>query len=139
MGLSMVALAKRAIACKGWRWMPGMLVHATVDGDASQYRLDGADELYKESCILVYEQRIYEDTDDVCDIFPDLSDPATLGCLLALVREARKAPGAYAKCDRPEDREPGLPWCVNFGDGSSMVGVFASEAEALVAALECAP
>jgi len=88
MGLSMVALAKRAIACWGWRWMPGMLVHATVDGDASQYRLDGADELYKESCILVYEQGeftaghplliVRERTDDVSDIFPDLSDPATL-------------------------------------------------------------
>ncbi len=70
----------------GWRWMPGMLVHAIVDGYPCMFRLDGADEgLYKESSILVHESRIYDDTDDVTGLWPDPDDPATEGCLLRLI------------------------------------------------------
>ena len=66
-------------------------------------------------------------------ILPDLTDPATLGCLLALVREACGDPLAYTMAyygrwtlcsDRYEEIDP--------GDG-------ATEAEALIAALEAAP
>jgi hypothetical protein len=66
---------------------------------------------------------------------PDLTDPATLGCLLALVREAWGDPhlhvgrriagwGVWTSESTP------LPQCVGKGD---------TEAEALVAALEAAP
>ncbi len=64
---------------------------------------------------------------------PDLTDAATLGCLLALVREAWGDPltymmayyGRWTLCsDRYEEIDP--------GDG-------ATEAEALIAALEAAP
>jgi hypothetical protein len=48
-------LGRRAVACKHWRWMDGMVTFGFVGEDV-----------------------------------PDLSDPATLGCLLALVREAWK-------------------------------------------------
>lgn len=66
-------------------------------------------------------------------MLPDLADPATLGCLLALVREAWGDPLAYTMAcygrwtlcsDRDEEIDP--------GDGPT-------EAEALVAALEAAP
>ena len=62
---------------------------------------------------------------------PDLTDPATLGCLLALVREAWWGAdifGLHYHCDGA--------WCVEINDrhfyGDSM-------AAALVAALEAAP
>jgi hypothetical protein len=111
-----IALAKRAVACKGWRWMPGMRWWTEDDrGRLDDFQLE-------------YMGRpLYA--------LPDLTDPATLGCLLALVREAH-----------PRDR--GLV-PIDMGDGewqvilkherkwSHVVGK--SEAEALVAALEAAP
>jgi hypothetical protein len=65
----------------------------------------------------------------LANMLPDLSDPATLGCVLALVRETQGDVvwlhydcGVWVVCGLPED--PG---------GS------ATEAEALVVALESAP
>jgi len=64
----MLDLARRAVACKGWRWMPGML-HGAVDGGELK------------SCYRVGDLTLYLDADRL----PDLTDPVTLGCLLALV------------------------------------------------------
>jgi len=63
-------LARRAIACKRWRWMPGMRYQ--VGGTVGRL----TDSQCKGKLPLVAET------------LPDLTDPATLGCLLALVREA---------------------------------------------------
>jgi len=72
------------------------------------------------------ERRDYE------RLVPDLSDPATLGCLLALVREVRRAPLGQVS--------PGLPhgaawyWYDNLDhDGADAGGP--TEAAALVTAL----
>ncbi len=88
------------------------------------------------------------------DALPDFSDPATLGCLLALVREAWRCPTAYVRqsttrrvsdgviawevcdlyLDAGECRALGVP-----REGSVGSWGHGSEAEALVAALESAP
>ena len=70
-------LAKRAIACKGWRWMPGMLQVVAPKQDGGT------------GCVVRYEGIA------IPGAYPDLSDPATMGCLLSLVREAWGCPTAY--------------------------------------------
>lgn len=104
-------LARRAVACKGWRWLPGMTYW--ID----PWRADRFDH-----CL------------------PDLTDPCTLGGLLALVREAWGAEcytlldsawGVYRRAGRyGHDSSDTIAW----GDEG-----YATEVEALVAALEAAP
>lgn len=72
----MIELAKRAVACKGWRWWPGML-----DTEGRRMLAQGK---------LSWQPM----SDPGTPPLPDLSDPATVGCLLFLVREAVGDPGA---------------------------------------------
>ena len=136
-------LADRAVACRGWRWMPGM----RVVGIPSRMLLEDED-----GC-----GRWIDSTPTDCLMaqgIPDLTDPATLGCLLALVREAWRCPAVYARQGTTRRVSDGvLAWevcglwldaeaCRALGvDRQGSVGSWghASEAEALVAALEAAP
>ena len=98
-------LGRRAVACKGWRWMPGMLSQDTG------LRLD-------------------EMTDEWEGKVPDFSDPATLGCLLALVREALDDSRIHCRARANKFR---------VYSGVTPIGEWAnSEGAALVAALEVA-
>ena len=115
----MTELAKRAVACKGWRWMPGML-WLLINEDGVCYNCD----------------RVTQANLVSSDALPDLTDPATLGCLLALVREAWDDPHVYAM--RLNVRRQ--IWVVHVpSDRHSIHGEGETEAEALVAALEAAP
>ncbi len=125
-------LARRAVACRHWRWMPGMqLIHPAQTDDATGYAvrltIDG------------YQARLGE--------YPDLGDPATVGCLAVLVREAWNDPtlGLFAVRGGRSGR-PAKVWA--FGgrrprrrgfDNSIASAFFGSETGALVAALEAAP
>jgi hypothetical protein len=125
-----IALARRAIACPKWRWMPGMKVsegfRVTESLAPFMFPVD----------------------------LPDLTDPATLGCLLALVREAWRCPTVYVRQSTTRRLSDGMiAWevcdlwldaeaCRALGvDRQGSVGSWghASEAEALVAALEASP
>lgn len=114
-------LARRAVACGHWRWVRGARRH---DG----YRYIGAGVWVRWSTAAVVTAL------HAPEQYPDLSDPATLGCLLTLVREAYGRPDAYiAYQEAPEQRGWAL---VRAG---RVLAVESTEAEALVAALEAAP
>ena len=108
-------IARRAVACKGWRWMPGMRWWTEDD----RGRLDDFQPEYMGR---------------PSDALPDLTDPATMGCLLALVR------GAWGQDDLGAFRVIVGQWCaeVTPQEGQHHAFYGSSEAEALVAALEAA-
>ena len=120
-------LARRAVACKGWRWMGGIQ-------DVEGYRLiqvslhDGAFFAVKDFKAKQYHY----------PKLPDLTDPATVGCLLMLVREVWKDRCA---CVLSIDYGPaGEKWVVRLTvNGRSLTERhWDTEIEALVAALEVA-
>ena len=84
----MEQLARRAVACEGWRWMPGMLCLTDEDGYASRIisvgltarQSETADSYAAPGGDIITRGCMREGS------LPDLIDPATLGCLLALVR-----------------------------------------------------
>ena len=116
MSEQMQDLARRAVACKHWRWMPGMQHGASAKNDIVWFSR------YSDLSLLVDEDRV-----------PNLTDPATIGCLLALVREAwgEKKIGLEW-----EDGDSGA-WLVTGIENNELHGE--TEAEALVVALEAAP
>ncbi len=144
-------LAQRAVACKAWRWMPGMLVwreqqrHPPVLARFSSFQ-DEYPEFIDTASIsaksldggtlfpVVNGKRM--GLADSMKLTPDLADPATLGCLLALVREAHKCPEAHVYWATVTRL-----WVVRWGAvglGEHTVDAN-TEAEALVRALEAAP
>jgi hypothetical protein len=99
----LIALGRRAVACAGWRWKAAGI-----------------------------SERIGGYLRVPFDALPDLSDPATRGCLLALVREAWGDPHLSAVAFAGD-------WRVH-GDSDGMCSHdHDTEAEALIAALEAAP
>lgn len=139
------ALARRAVACKGWRRMEGML---TTEG----YRVLATwrDTLTVAKGTFVYtliereggwlwhwyDPAVRDFAEDESGaLLPDLQDPATLGCLLALVREAWGDPRTVVV------PLSGGRWGVAIPNvlRQSPTHKGDTEAEALVAALESAP
>jgi hypothetical protein len=117
-------LGRRAVACKHWRWMEGMQV------EPLRFRVVWlTEDMIGESDQTSYFWK------NVPDIFPDLSDPATLGCLLALVREA----WGHALAQVSPMLPYGAKWVCYINDAGDHAFLAEAEAEALVAALEAAP
>jgi hypothetical protein len=134
------ALALRAKQAKKWKWMAAMRwIESRNIGDVFG-RID--------------DLRPRDGSDVRPAALPDLEDPATLGCLLALVRQAWRCPTVYVRQTGTRRASDGvLAWevcdlwfdaeaCKALGiDREGSVGSWghACEAEALVFALENAP
>ena len=138
-------LARRAVACKHWRWQSGMeevrrgrvmdvvthdgetLARALVRNRSTAY-MDGSVNLMWTAVTSAW--------------LPDLNDPATVGCLLAMVRVAY---GDETLCTRSmatvkDSAWTDGPWWVQSTGSHVQICVVSgdTEAAALVAALEAA-
>jgi hypothetical protein len=117
-------LGRRAVACKRWRWMPGMLGLSNQSSSRS-----------------IWIRIVDPPMDDASECWPDFSDPATLGCLLALVRQAwgneasvsLNISSFWAVGGAKIQKGKSAGHIINLGIWKL------TEAEALVAALEVAP
>jgi hypothetical protein len=121
------ALGARALACRGWCWMPGMLDvlgwrYSLMSDRVGKPTLGAMKHGW--ACMIAGVQSSRR---------PDLADPATLGCLLALVREAWGKPHMTTK------RNPALGWLMIEGHEDLFTTAADTEAEALICALENAP
>jgi hypothetical protein len=122
-------LAKRAVACKGWKWMGGMLTLCKI-----RVIEGGSDYLIGERPGPASDGGGRIDTTDVHNYLPDLEDPATLGCLLAILREVYES--KYVHAEAFEFDEINSFWAVWASDRSWEAD---TEVEALIVALEASP
>ena len=123
-------LARRAVACKRWRWMPGMLSNKGLRIVRRDY--DGY--------VVGYYENLSYIAECVPGTLPDLSDPATLGCLLALVRESWGPTASVSVNLSGFWAVGGATVLSGKGKGASInLGIWKnSELDALVSALEVA-
>jgi hypothetical protein len=141
-----ISLGKRAAACKGWRWMPGMRgvrsffhpslgEHVTVNVRIeSSLDVELIETPSRSQELVSSAHCTVSGWTKVSDLLPDLTDPATLGCLLALVREAWGMPTGITVT---YSSDLGL-WRVSWSGAThgGWCGQGKTEAEALINALE---
>ena len=135
-----IELGRRAVKAAGWRWVDGMRYRLNVGHPWQRY--EGSDAHDVLGCAVV------EAAPSARSPFaePDLTDAATLGAVLALVREAWRDASISTRC-RARLGDGGRlttgPWdCVSQSEhvSISVHGTLAdSEAGSLVLALEAAP
>jgi hypothetical protein len=144
--MSDLDLARRAVACKRWRWIGGMWWDAALGGTCPEchgaggfrwHEADGSENGHECPCagrVELYpgfRNDVFDARMKAAGVVPDLTDPATLGCLLALVREAWGDPSAHT--------EPTVSDWWRCAAGPYLFPAEPSEVAALVAALEAAP
>lgn len=126
MNRQLLELGQRALACKGWRFAPGMQLVAdhsepwrmTCEGHVACYTAPG----------------MVLNTSPFGGWLPDFSDAATRGCLLALVRKAYDSDQIACHTDNYT-----TGWLVDYYGGNNTSPPIArgkTEIEALIAALE---
>jgi hypothetical protein len=132
-------LARRAVACRAWRWRDCCPVVAVDAAGAVMPGLGQVVGMTSFGSVRVHwpylgrgDTQLHEST----DLLPDLTDPAGLGCLLALVREVHGAASVVVYL--PRDGAIRAWRVVTFASGADWLtlGEGSTETEALVVALE---
>ena len=141
-------LGERAIACLGWRWVEGMrtlddelVVYVTPPGSewvgppaGPRYWIAPMVDLWSAGGSVEEVQ-----TGGSRVVLPNLVHPTTAGAMLALVRAAWKDDTLAATYHEGEDDGVAGGWDITAGDFSVLGVQVATEAEALLLALEFAP
>lgn len=140
---STIELARRAVACKAWRWMLGMGVLEGAYGYAPA-RLCWYDSKHDKWHAATHDGAwLRYNTNAQAMLIPDLTDPATIGCVLDLLRRAwePRLPTAWSIHVRPvaQTLERPAGWELAGLDVGGGGWIYESEAAALVDALEGAP
>jgi hypothetical protein len=129
MTTALTAAAKRLITLPGFRWMPGMV-------DTEGRRFVGDTETAEPLSIFVeWLVDVARGGERAPYALPDLTDPATLGCVLAMVREAYGDPGVGAVLSTSLAEGEPTWWLIWAGD---QLFDAATEGEVLVNALAAA-
>ena len=130
-------LAKDLTSHPSWAWRAGMsTICGKVSGTLLEDSLDFRDDPSEEPVVFwiahfsgpTKDGGGYRDELVPSDAIPDLSSPATIGCLLSLVRSAYKNKNLFAGREAGRDR-----WIVWDGE-TDLIGSGESEVEALVSA-----
>ena len=132
-------LGERAIACRGWHWMAGMM---TLDGELAVYATPPGSEWVGPPMVDLWSaggsvEAVQTGGSRV--VLPNLVHPTTSGAMLALVRAAWKDDTLSATFWEGEDDGVAGGWDITAGDFSILGVQVATEAEALLLALEFAP
>jgi len=131
-----LSLGQRAVACKGFRWLEGMQCRWS---DANSPPNGWAIRLTDDKGTWDVVEKGEWGGEPVLSVWPDLTDPATVGCLLDLVRREWGWSTMFAA------QRDGEEWAVYAACDNGLIGdtppvaVGAGEAGALVKALESAP
>ena len=147
-----IALARRAVAAPGWRWLPGMRIAGTKFARVVAVR-DSDPCGAEEGPTGDDNAAVWLDDWTTATLLPDLADPATLGCLLALVRERWGTTAHLVRFDTNVDdgeggTKPACWWALAVGlasrpfqrwDGRLRYIAAPTEVEALILALEATP
>ena len=135
-------LSRRAVACRHWRWEPGVRSEVRTPHRRAAYRwLSGPTDGRHWGLVVIVEDKRGRPCRSVAtlqpgpDDLPDLDDGATLGCLLSLVRLARMDPHWLPSMGEVE----GGPVYWVERPSRQRETWHSSLAEVLVAALEAAP
>ena len=149
-----IALARRAVAAPGWRWLPGM---AAIGRNGAKWRLymgsGGVLCAQGEGDAGGYVAGWSNEWAEILGALPDLSDPLTALGLLALVRERWGTTAHLVRFDTNVDdgeggTKPACWWALAVGlasrpfqrwDGRLRYIAAPTEVEVLVLALEVAP
>jgi len=129
-------IARAFVECSPWQWLPGMrMLHSIMGPARVRSTTDQGVWVVKEKN-LASGFRVERDGN-----IPDVTDPATLGCILQVARDAMGDPGLHLRCTLPyvPSYTAASPWAVYSGRGQRLSDRHDSEAESLLQVLQAAP
>jgi len=131
-------IARAFVACKDWRWLPGMLLRDLTRSKKGRVHKVGNDWVVYFG---INSESRYRCETVGYSVVPDITDPATLGCILQVVRDATGDPDLHVRCIHPytPSYTAASPYAVYSGRGQRLTERHNSEAATLLQVLQAAP